>query len=581
MSLQATIRRAGVWTARLALPAGVALAAATGPARTSAQPPPQPAPVVAPTPPPTVPGTVVVEAEEAVPLLPPDVQVVQFQGPPGVHIAVLGPNPEPLPLPNGATPPDGMFGLRVGVGYRLRLWDLPSRPGAELYPVVEVVGHLHRPSGVDPAKFPVRVVFTEDDFVDAVDHGRLVTQAVYLEDPDHALPITMPRGEIPIVTVGPAEDPLKVSAALGRVMVLVRIGGRRPTAEELSGEALAGAGLSGPALAHCPFTGSNGSPCPLPCGPVRGTPPPPGRPWIPRDEYLCDGGDHGEVAHFGGDGGLLGIDPRDAVIEFEAGTRPRILPTNLVCIYAPRFSEVRVSIGPNSTETIQGPHGHETIEAQVALDVRQPPRRLVQNQAAELSRDRARASATVSRVFAGQHSELRVLNGYRTTTHLSGHTRIQGPEQEANRQKPGGLREKTPPLAIKTAESAVVTGIVEGAGQTVMTWTPRETVGLETKLNRPGLAVVKRVSAGEAEQGDTLTFLIEFRNMGNTPISAVSIVDSLLPRLEYVAGSAEGPKGTVFTRGENRAGSTELRWDLPGALRPGEEGHVLFKALVR
>ena len=49
-------------------------------------------------------------------------------------------------------------------------------------------------------------------------------------------------------------------------------------------------------------------------------------------------------------------------------------------------------------------------------------------------------------------------------------------------------------LGIKTAESAVMTGIVQGAGQTVMTWTPRETVGVEVPPNKPGLAVIKRVS---------------------------------------------------------------------------------------
>ncbi len=114
-----------------------------------------------------------------------------------------------------------------------------------------------------------------------------------------------------------------------------------------------------------------------------------------------------------------------------------------------------------------------------------------------------------------------------------------------------------------------------------MTWPAREVVGVEVPPNRPGLAVIKRVSEGMAEPGEVLTFVIQFRNMGNTPITAVSIVDSLLPRLEYVAGSAQGPRGTVFTAGENRAGSTELRWDLQGALPPGAEGHVLFQVLVR
>ena len=69
--------------------------------------------------------------------------------------------------------------------------------------------------------------------------------------------------------------------------------------------------------------------------------------------------------------------------------------------------------------------------------------------------------------------------------------------------------------------------------------------------------------------------------MGNVPIRAVTIIDSLLPRLEYLAASAQGPAGTVFTFGENRAGSLELRWDLPAAVGPGSEGAVSFRVTVR
>jgi hypothetical protein len=59
------------------------------------------------------------------------------------------------------------------------------------------------------------------------------------------------------------------------------------------------------------------------------------------------------------------------------------------------------------------------------------------------------------------------------------------------------------------------------------------------------------------------------------------VIDSLLPRLEYIKGTAQGPKGTVFSANANEAGSTELRWDLPGSIAPGDSSHVSFKALVR
>ncbi len=165
------------------------------------------------------------------PVLPADIQVVRIQGPAGVTAEVLGPAPEPVSLGDGHGL--GTFGLRVGQGYRLRLANLPERPGAELFPVIEVVGHLHRPEGVDPSRFPIRVTFSQDDLNDAVDHGRLVTLIVYLEDPDQAMPLALPKDETPVVSLSPAEEPLRVARALGRVMAIVRLGGRRPGPEEL------------------------------------------------------------------------------------------------------------------------------------------------------------------------------------------------------------------------------------------------------------------------------------------------------------------------------------------------------------
>ena len=518
-----------------------------------------------------------VDPAASAPTLPDNVQVVRFQGPPGLHVEVLGPQPESAPLGDG----QGLLtvGLKVGIPYRLRVTNLPERPQAEIYPVIEVVGHLHRPFGIDPGKYPIRVVFDEDDFVDVNDRGRLVTQVIYLEDPEQALPLSMPKDKIPIVTISPSEQPLKVAAALGRVMAIVRMGGRRPTQEELNLESL---GLDGPLSGGpCPFTATNGSPCKVVCGPVTGSPPPAGRRWVPKDEFLCDGGDQGSKTSIAGLGNLRGIDPRDAVIKFNTGDQERVLPTNIVCVYAPRFSEVRVSVGPNATLNVQTPVRVKFLAKETMEAARQGADRYTQNQAPQGARVRERASGLASRVRAGSHTDLRVLSGYDMSVHIAGNVKVQGTEKAKGRQKVGGTQNRLRLDGIKLAESAVITGIVEGAGETVMSWTPRETVGVEVPPNKPGLAVIKRVSASEAEAGDKLTYVIQYRNMGNTPIRAVSIIDSLLPRLGYVKGSAQGPKGTIFSAEENRVGSTELRWEIPGTIAPGAEGYVTFDAIVR
>jgi uncharacterized repeat protein (TIGR01451 family) len=522
----------------------------------------------------SAPAPVVVNAQ----VVPPDVQVVRFQGPEGLRVEVLGPNPEPVPVGNGlglAT-----VGLKVGVSYHLRLSNLPEKPGVEIFPVIEVVGHLHRPAVIDPGKYPIRVVFTEEDLDDVVDRGRLVTQVIYLEDPEQALPIAMPKEQIPVVSISSAEDPLKVATALGRVMAVVRLGGRRPTPEETANGAQGPPGVPG-AVGPCPFTQSDAGKCPVVCGPSCGTPPPPGRPWLPKDEYLCDGGDHHEAVQIGGDGGLAGIDPRDAVIRFNDGRKTRALPTNVVCIYAPRFAEVRMSVGPNENLIVTGVARARRAEREAIEAGREGPRRLTRNQGAEFARMRERPSGLAGDVRAGVHSDRQGATGYDQAAHVSVAKLDQSAEAARARLKPMLAKDRAKFLGIKTAESAVITGIIEGASEAVMAWPARETVGVETPPNRPGLAVVKRVSTGEAEAGDVVTYVIEYRNMGNTPIRDVAIVDSLLPRIEYVKGSALGPKGTAFTSDANRVGSTELKWVLPGPVPPGVAGYVSFRAVVR
>ena len=582
MSRTGSIRRAGR-PVRLALSLGLVLAGFVG--STMAQDGPTLSPIhsapgseVVPVPLSTAaPGTAVTTdalAEPAEPILPDEIQVVRFQGPAGMKVEVLGPAPETVPQGDG----QGLatVGLKVGVGYKLRLSNLPDRPDFELFPVIEIVGHLHRPAGIDPDKFPIRVAFTQEDLLDTADRGRLVTQVVYLEDPEQALPIKMAKDEMPSVMLNPVEEPLKVAASLGRVMAIVRIGGRKPTAAELAqpiGDGLASGG--------CPFTTSTGDRCGLPCGPVRGTPPPANQRWLPRDEYLCDGGDHAIPIHFGGDGGLRGIDPRDALVLFRDDKRPRVLPTNTVCIYAPRFSSVRTSLGANESLTVTILSESDRLQKPSVEAIRQGPKKLGQSTTAETNRVRVRATGLGGRIFAGEKSELRVLRGYDNTDYLSIQKLAQHPDKVKARVKAVGNRGTLAPITFQKGAGAVVTGIVEGAGQMVMTWTPNETVGVETPPNKPGISVIKQVSADQAEPGDTVTFTIRYRNMGNTPIKSVSIIDSLMPRLEYVPKSAFGPAGTVFTAGENKGSSLELRWDLPGSVAPGTEGSVSFQAVVR
>lgn len=568
-----------------------------------------------PTPVPRGPVTVPMTQPRAVQALDNAVQVVRLTVPEGVQLNIVAPQPDPVPGGDGRG--NMTVGLRVGTSYRFRISNLLGRPDAELYPIVEMVGHLHRPANIDPGQFPIRIVLRQEDIEDALLRGRLVTHVVYLEDPELAVPVAMPKDDIPTVNLDPSENPLKVAGALGRVMAIVRIGGRTPSAEELTFPP----GMAPIAATACPFAATGNVPCGVPLGPTCGTPPPRDRLWIPKDEYLCDGGDHAKPASFGGNGGLRGIDPRDAVIRFsrpkleqllpelerlrerfekgeisaetyniearrlnrsvEGDIRPRVLPTNVVCIYAPRFASVRVVVGPNEALTVQTLKGAELLQRQEQSLAKQELIRLTQNQSPVINRHRARPSAAITKVGLITHAEVRVLSGYDVPTRLMENDLLQVVDVSKGRQGPGKIRTAEAAVAIKTGEGVVVRARAEGLGQKIMSWKPQETAGVEVPPNQPGLAVLKRVSTSVAEPGEKVQFSIQYRNMGNVPLSDVSILDSLLARFEYVPGSATGPKGAIFTANENRAGSVELRWDLPGIIEPGAEGYVSFEVIIR
>src|SRR5439155_13984602 len=75
----------------------------------------------------------------------------------------------------------GRYNFIQGAIYRLKLTDLPGRPGVELYPTLEVV-----PSNLKTDTFlahsAVPVSFTNED-LDQVAAGNFLVKVVYLPDP--------------------------------------------------------------------------------------------------------------------------------------------------------------------------------------------------------------------------------------------------------------------------------------------------------------------------------------------------------------------------------------------------------------
>ena len=146
---------------------------------------------------------------------------------------------------------------------------------------------------------------------------------------------------------------------------------------------------------------------------------------------------------------------------------------------------------------------NRTLDKFAQAESRSHSRRLVQNQAAELARERRRAQDMDGRVFAGEDSNIRGPDVYHNVQQVKVDSQKQPAEIARNRVKPALMKEKIRLDGIKTRRVGRDDRAGRGPGQNVMSWQPHEMTGVETPPNRPGMAIIKRVSATEAEPGDT------------------------------------------------------------------------------
>lgn len=149
-------------------------------------------------------------------------QPVEVSGPERLEIALAQ---EGQFLPPLAAPVK--VGMLVGAVYRLRVTNIPLRPGEELYPTIEVIDRLYAPRGREH-RFPIPIVLEQDDLLRALD-GAMVVRVVYLEDSQVASPSADEPGSQRVTDVAGTDNALQVADQLGRPMAIVRIGSRVPT----------------------------------------------------------------------------------------------------------------------------------------------------------------------------------------------------------------------------------------------------------------------------------------------------------------------------------------------------------------
>lgn len=106
--------------------------------------------------------------------------------------------------------------------YRLKLTNIPTRPGVELYPTVELA-YANARTGAYLAHNSVPVQFTEED-LDQVLTGNFVTKVIYLPDPDFQGPALAGIDTLVSTRLDPGIDPIAEADRRGSILSIIRLG---------------------------------------------------------------------------------------------------------------------------------------------------------------------------------------------------------------------------------------------------------------------------------------------------------------------------------------------------------------------
>jgi len=116
------------------------------------------------------------------------------------------------------------YNFPQGALYRLKLANIPGRPGVELFPTLEVGPVMPRTEAF-LAHNAIPVEFTDEDF-DQVINGNFVTKVIYLPDPEYQEMALAGVGTLVSTKLDPGQDPIVEADRKGAIMAIVRLGNK-------------------------------------------------------------------------------------------------------------------------------------------------------------------------------------------------------------------------------------------------------------------------------------------------------------------------------------------------------------------
>jgi len=299
------------------------------------------------------------------------------------------------------------------------------------------------------------------------------------------------------------------------------------------------------------------------------------------DEFLCDGGDQGLPVHY--DRTFRhGLEAEDTIGEWSdpAGGH-HVTPSNKVCVYAPRFGEVRSFSTPVEGAKVDRLVSANDVRRGVGLDAETYLDTKVQKTKVDAARVRSRASGLeIQNGLSGfDNATVAALNLEDATPVADTAFLTRGVMSRG--QEPFLAKGIQAAVAWTRTQSPVITATTVSSQEVRAEFRASELVGLEDR-NKPGvLRIVKLADKGAAAPGEIVTFTIRYDNLGDKPVHHVKIVDNLTPRLELVEGSGTSDRAGRLDIEPNGEGSFVLTFVVDEPL-PGKTGGVVtFKAKVK
>jgi uncharacterized repeat protein (TIGR01451 family) len=450
--------------------------------------------------------------------------------PPLLYVKLVGPKGMQLTFFGAAAQGQSFLapctiGVRPGYCVHIAISGLPDYPNTAFFATLEARGSLFLGNNPRNADYPAALVFRSEDFARAKADANL-KKIIVLERPDSAIPVATSPDEPFEILLPPSRDLLWAAAERGQPLLVMHMGGRQLTAEEL---------INVPGTVLLPGVKMLDTPAQPPCVPWHCFPvidPRAGAMSPAEFIKVPDGGDVGLQAGFDRLGKLRGLDPSDTVAEyFDSQGRQRLAVSNRVALCIPRFIIFKTESVLATEVTLAGPGSLRSTNAYASAKSVQP---------------------------SLEHHQMLQLENVGTNQRASGTVQAVG---TAVSGRVGGLVVVGNVYAVKDVDAACLLGVPEPPGGPLL--------------------IIKWPDRFCALVGDIVTFTLKYTNSGGQPITNVVVSDSLTGRLEYVAGTSKTDREAIFTTQPNEAGSQVLRWEITGTLQPRESGMVTFRVRVR